>query len=476
LSFAEIAMQAVTYRELSNAVQGRPIGVMLLDIAFERVETDSRRVRPGDLFWALKGPHHDGHDHLAEAAERGAVACVAEQGAIVSLALPTIAVAYTRRALADFAAWYRTQLSTRIIGITGSVGKTTTRHMLYSTLSSRIPGTESPGNFNNEIGVPLSLLGISAEDQFAAIELAARKPGDIGDLTRIARPEIGIITHVSPAHLESFGSLEEIARTKGELLDYLPEHGLAVLNGDNEYVRDMACLARCNVVLVGTGEHCDLRAEHLRSENGQMRFTLEGHEYAVHCPGTHLITSALATIVVARQFGMSSDEIATGLLEFLPVPGRCRSVPVGEWTLIDDTYNASPASMAAACDTLREWPTASRRILITGDMLELGPDSRTYHEALGRQAAAAGLDGLISLGSHAPDVLRAARQAGMAGGCPAQCEGSEIAEMLLDCWLEPGTVVLVKGSRGMHMETIVEQIRDLAASRIAPEIPLRRAA
>lgn len=469
-------MRAVTFRDLSHSVQGRTIGVMLQDDTFQRVETDSRRVRRGDLFWALRGPTHDGHDHLAEAAERGAVACVAEHGRIESLPLPTIAVSDTRLALVDFAAWYRTQLSTRIIGITGSVGKTTTRHMLYSTLSTHIPGTESPGNFNNQIGVPLSLLGISSQDQFAAIELAATRSGEIADLTRLARPEIGIITHVSPAHLATFGSLEEIARTKGELLDYLPEDGLAVLNGDNEYVRDMACLARCNVILVGTGDSCDLRAEHVRSENGQMRFTVEGHDYAVQAPGTHLITSALATIAVAREFGMSSDEIATGLLEFLPVPGRCRSVPVGEWTLIDDTYNASPASMSAACDVLRQWSGASRRILITGDMLELGDQSRAYHEELGRQAAAAGIDGLISIGQHASDVLGAARQAGMAGGCLAHCAEGEIADLLLDCWLEPGAVVLVKGSRAMQMETIVEQIRDLAASRIESETLMRRAA
>ncbi len=469
-------MRAVTFRDLSHAVQGRTIGVMLQDDTFLRVETDSRRVRRGDLFWALRGPTHDGHDHLAEAAERGAVACVAEHGRIESLPLPTIAVSDTRLALVDFAAWYRTQLNTRIIGITGSVGKTTTRHMLYSTLSSRIPGTESPGNFNNQIGVPLSLLGISAQDQFAAIELAASRSGEIAGLTRLARPEIGIITHVAPAHLATFGSLEEIARTKGELLDYLPEDGLAVLNGDNEYVRDMASFARCNVILVGTGDRCDVRAEHVRSENGQMRFTVEGHEYSVKAPGTHLITSALATIAVAREFGMTSNEIATGLLEFLPVPGRCRSVPVGEWTLIDDTYNASPASMAAACEVLRQWQGATRRILITGDMLELGDQSRAYHENLGRQAAAAGIDGLISIGQQASVVLGAARQAGMAGGCLAHCAEGEIADLLLDCWLEPGAVVLVKGSRAMRMETIVEQIRDLAASRVVTERPVRRAA
>ena len=469
-------MRAVTYRELVEAVRGRPIGVMLLDVEFERVETDSRRIRPGDVFWALKGPNHDGHDHLAEAAERGAVACVAEEGSIDSCVLPTIAVSDTRLALGDFASWYRSQINARVIGVTGSVGKTTTRHMLYSTLSSRIPGTESPGNFNNEIGVPLSLLGISSEDEFAAIELAARMPGDIGDLTRMSRPDIGIITHVTPAHLESFGNLEEIARTKSEILDYLPEDGLAILNGDNELVRDMASFARCNVVLVGTSDGCDVRADQVRNENGQMKFSVDGYEYAVHCPGTHLIISALATIAAAREFGMTSEEIATGLLEFLPVPGRCRAVPVGEWTLVDDTYNASPASMAAACEMLKNWQGAERRILIAGDMLELGASAKAFHEELGRQAAAAQLDGLIAIGKYSSDVLRAAREAGMAGGCLAQFDGTDIPEMMLDMWLDPGSVVLVKGSRGMQMEAVVDQIRDLAASKNAPEETVRWAA
>jgi UDP-N-acetylmuramoyl-tripeptide--D-alanyl-D-alanine ligase len=469
-------MRAVTIRELVNAVQGRPIRVLLQDMTFERVETDSRRIRPGDLFWALKGANHDGHDYLAEAAERGAVACVGEQGRVESLDLPVIAVPDTQLALWDFASWYRTQISARIIGVTGSVGKTSTRHMIYSMLSSVLPGTESPGNFNNEIGVPLSLLGINDEDQFASIELAAAKAGDIGDLTRIARPEIGVITSVAPCHLATFGSLEEIARTKGELLDYLPEDGLAILNGDDEWVREMACFARCNVIQVGVGEHCDLRAESVHSDNGFMKFLVDGDEYAVQAPGTHWLTSALAAIAIGREFGLSSDSIQAGLAEFLPVPGRCKAVPVGEWTVIDDSYNASPASMAAACEVLRNWQGASRKILVTGDMLELGQEAENYHTELGKQAARAGIDGLISIGEFASTVLRSARSAGMSGGCLAECRRDEIAELLLDCWLEPGAVVLVKGSRAMKMETLVDQIRELARSRLPVELPIRRVA
>lgn len=469
-------MRAVTIRELVNAVRGRPIRVMLQDATFERVQTDSRRVRPGDLFWALKGLQHDGHDYLAEAAEHGAIACIAEEGRVDSESLPTIAVSDTQLALWDFSSWYRSQISARIIGVTGSVGKTSTRHMIYSMLSSSLSGTESPGNFNNEIGVPLSLLGISDEDQFAAIELAAAKAGDIGDLTRIARPEIGVITSVAPCHLSTFGSLEEIARTKGEMLDYLPEDGLAILNGDNEWVRDLANFARCNVIQVGTGEYCDLRAESVRSENGVMKFVVDGDEYSVQAPGTHLLTSALAAIAVGREFGLGYESILTGLAEFLPVPGRCKAVSVGDWTVIDDSYNASPAAMSAACDVLKTWQGATRRILVTGDMLELGSEAARYHAELGKQAAAAGIDGLISIGEHAGTVLQAARLAGMSGGCLAECRGDEIAELLLDCWLEPGAVVLVKGSRAMKMENLVQQIRDMAPQRPDVDLPIRRAA
>lgn len=468
-------MRAITFRDLTHAVQGRSIGIMLPDATFGRVETDSRRVRAGDLFWAIRGPHHNGHDHLAEAAERGAIACVAERAGIDSIAIPTIAVDDTRLALADFATWYRSQLQTRIIGITGSVGKTTTRHMIYSMLSCHIPGTESPGNFNNAIGVPLSLLSIGDDDQFAAIEMAASKVGEIGDLTRIARPDLGIVTSVAPAHLETFHSLDQIARTKGELLDYLPESGTAILNGDDELVRDMACFARCNVTLVGVGAHCDLRAEHVRSEQGLLRFVVDGDEFSVQCPGTHLIPSALATVAVGREFGLSNDQIASGLMEFLPVPGRNRPIPIGDWTVIDDTYNASPASMAAACQTLSGWPGASRRVLVVGDMLELGDQSRHFHEELGRQAAAARLDGVLAVGNQAETVLRAASQAGMCGGALAWCAGDEMIELHLKCWLEPGAVVLVKGSRAMQMETIVDQIRYLAASETTVTLERRAA-
>ena len=301
-------MRAVSLRELVNAIQGRPIRILLQDVTFERVQTDSRRVRPGDIFWALRGQQHDGHNFLTEAMERGAVACIAEHGRIDSGEFPVIAVGDTQLALWDFAAWYRNQVNTRIIGVTGSVGKTSTRHMIYSMLSSAIPGTESPGNFNNEIGVPLSLLGISEDDQFAAIELAAGKPGDIADLARMARPDIGVITSVEPCHLETFGSLEQIAQTKGELLDYLPETGLAILNGDNPWVRDLGCYARCNVLQVGTGDHCDLRADAVRSDNGVLRFVADGQEYAIQSPGTHLLTSALSAIAIGRVRGFVSRD------------------------------------------------------------------------------------------------------------------------------------------------------------------------
>lgn len=469
-------MRAVTFRELTQAVRGRSVGVMLHEATFHRVETDSRRVRPGDLFWALRGPNHDAHNYLAEAAEHGAVACVIEHSRVDESHLPTIAVDDTRRALGEFAAWYRHTLQTRIIGITGSVGKTSTRHMVYSMLSSRIPGTESPGNFNNEIGVPLSLLSVGDEDEFAAIELAASSPGEIGALARMARPQIGIITAVTPTHLETFGSLEAIAQTKAELLDHLPEDGLAILNGDSELVREMVYQARCNVLVVGTRGQCDLRAESIETDGAIQRFVVDDREYELRAPGRHLIPSALATIAVGREWGLSPDEIADGLREFLPVPGRCRAVQIGEWTVIDDSYNASPASMAAACETLRDWPGARKRILLAGDMLELGTEAAAYHRNLGQLAATSGLDGLICIGQHASEVLAGARDSGMSRSDLGLCRDHELAELLLDCWMEPGTVLLVKGSRAMHMESLLVAVRELAVQRTTPALPLRHAA
>lgn len=455
-------MQPIPVTDLLSATGGWAINFTADSLCVERIVTDSRSVRPGDLFWAIAGDTHDGHDYIDEAARRGAVACVGQLERIQTRLLPTVGVACTRAALCQFAHWYRHQQDALVIGVTGSVGKTTTRHMIHSVLSRRFAGVQSPKNFNNELGVPLSLMEIDAAHEFAVLELAASQSGDIRSLCEVALPEVGIITRIAPAHLTGFGDIDTILRTKGELLEALPESGFAVLNGDDERLRSIRGRAACPTFLVGERPDNDLIARSVRLGNGRLVFTVDNIEFEVPAVGRHHVFSALAAIAVGVELDLSTNEIWEGLQHFSAPAGRCRSLSIGSWTVIDDSYNASPASMQAACETLRGWETRGRTILVAGDMMALGEQSRTYHTHFGQQVAACGIDRLLVLGKDAQTAADQACAAGMDAGCIGACEDIDTLRLHLEMWLSPGDVVLVKGSRGMRMERVIDEIRQLA--------------
>ena len=458
-------MQSVTLNELVAATDGQSAGLTDASCGFERIETDSRRVRRGDLFWALKGERHDGHDFLHEAASRGAVASVIVRDRKSDARGPVVIVEDTLRALQNFAAWHRQRLESLVIAVTGSVGKTSTRHMLASALSARFDGSESPQNFNNHIGVPLSLCAIEPHHEFAAIEIGASAVGEIAALAALAQPEVGVVTAVAPAHLDGFGSLENVCRAKGELVEALPESGFAVINGDDELARNLADRARCSVLLAGERAGNDVVARRIEIENDRLRFHVDRSRFTVHAAGRHFLTSAVLTVAVAREIGMEDDDIAAGLETFRPMSGRCQIRGIGPWTVIDDTYNASPRSMQAACELLRNWKTTNHRVLVVGDMKELGDGSNRYHEQLGTNVARTGIDRLVALGAQAVTVAGSAKEAGMDAGCLGACRDLETLTVLLDCWLEPGDVVLVKGSRTMQMEVVVDLLQKLATTK-----------
>jgi UDP-N-acetylmuramoyl-tripeptide--D-alanyl-D-alanine ligase len=349
--------------------------------------------------------------------------------------------------------------------VTGSVGKTTTRHLLHTVLSQRFPGVQSPRNFNNEIGVPLSLLQITADDEFAVLELGASRVGDVRLLCAAARPEVGVVTRIAPAHLAHFGDIDTIARTKGELLESLPSSGFAVLNGDDDRVRSLATRADCPTILVGEGAHNDLIASRVTTTNTQLSFRIDGGGLSLPAVGRHHLTAALATYAVGIEVGLSRAEIAAGFARFEPVQGRCRPRVIGPWTIIDDTYNASPASMTAACELLGGWQGGGQRILVAGDMLALGAHSQQFHCEFGEQVAASGIDRLLVYGQDAQHAAARAHAAGMDAGRIGACADAETLLILLEMWLEPGDVVLVKGSRDMHMEQVIEQLEKRAADR-----------
>ena len=429
------------------------------DLLARRVCLDSREVRPGDLFWALQGERHNSHDFVAQALAAGAVAAVVDAEHAPHIEGPRLVVRQTLPALQRLAAWYRRRQDALVIGVTGSVGKTTTREMLYTVLSSAHAGLRSRKNFNNEIGLPLSLLDLGSEHEFAVLEMGAGRRGDIRALCDIAAPEVGVLTRIGPAHLESFGSLDAIYEGKFELVDALPCTGFAVVGGDDPRMRERARQATCAVRLFGEHPENDIVAEEVEFRPGRLRFTVRGDRFHLAATARHQLTSALASLAVAREIGLTTAEIQEGFDQFQSPASRCRVETIGSWTLIDDSYNASPLAMQAACELLRDWPTAGQRLLICGDMLELGPESAALHQQVGRQAARCGIDRLLVCGEFANDVARGA----LAGGLPlhqiACCEPLESLYPVLDCWLSPGDVVLVKGSRGMRMERAIQWLR-----------------
>ncbi len=405
---------------------------------------------------------------------RGAVACVIQENKTVA-GVPAVIVPDVLQGLQDYARSHRQRMDALVIGVTGTVGKTTTREMLHAALSPVFAGCRSRKNFNNHIGVPLSVLDIESGHEFAVLELAASRRGEIRQLAEIAQPEVGVLTSIGVAHLDGFGTIETIAATKAELLEFLPASGFAVINGDDARCRGAATRAGCPVITVGEGTNNTLRATAIAADSRSLRFAVDGATYEVPAVGRHHLVAGLAAVAVGRELGVKPSDLAEGLSRFVPVPGRCVVKQRRPWTLIDDTYNANPMSAEAACRLLADWNDRGlndhgRRILVLADMLELGADAAHWHASIGACAAKLDLDGLVAVGNHASDLLAGARQAGMQSEQLAQCDELDVVAAVLGCWLEPGDVVLVKGSRSMRMERVVEQLASLSniQENIAP--------
>ena len=458
-------MEQLSLHDLTQATGGQLTEPSFADLPFDRVSIDSRDIRPGDVFWALKGEHHDGHDFIPQALERGAACCVTSRTRGEAANGSRLIVDDSLASLGRFARWYRGTLEALVIGVTGSVGKTTTRDLIHAALASEYEGVRSRKNFNNLIGLPLSLLDIEHQHEFAVLELGAAREGDIRALAEIAVPEIGVVTAIGPAHLASFGSLDAIIRTKGELLDCLPPTGFAVLPGDDPILRQMADRAPCPVIFVGEGDDNHVRAKRIRASFEGLQFEMDGDEFDVPVCGRHHLTNVLCAIAIAREIGVRPQSLAQGLSYFQPIEGRSFLKTIGSWTVIDDTYNASPPSMAAACRMMKdlELPGTGQRILVLGDMKELGPTAAHEHEQIGTLAARLQIDLLLACGDHADDIAYGAERAGMAPHRIAAAPDIETAKAVLDCWLEPGDAILVKGSRATRMERIVEWLRERAA-------------
>ncbi|MEX1253841.1 MAG: UDP-N-acetylmuramoyl-tripeptide--D-alanyl-D-alanine ligase [Dehalococcoidia bacterium] len=428
---------------------------------FRRPVIDSRQAGRGDLFFALRGERDDGQRFVPDAVARGA------RGVVVNEApsgLPegvgVFVVSDTLAALQRLAAGRRDRRRAKVIGVTGTVGKTTTKEITAAILATRYPVLKNEANYNTEIGLPLTLLELTQRHRRAVLEMAMRGPGQIRLLCEIARPEIGVVTNVGPTHMEQLGSLEAIAAAKAELLESLPPHGFAVLNADDPLVRSMADRTRARPLFFGTSDEADVRASEIASRG------LEGVAFRLHwrgesaltktsLPGRHIVSDALAAAAVALADGMSLGEVARAL-ERVDVPLRVRTVRGRNGaTIIDDTYNASPASMAAALDLLAEIP--GRRIALLGDMKELGPAERESHVFVGQRAAEAA-DVIHTVGDLGAVIAEAAIAAGHRS--THHWPANEAAGEAIAADLRPDDVVLVKGSRAMAFETLLDVLKE----------------
>lgn len=446
-----------------------------------RVVTDSREVQPGDLFFALAGEKTDGHRFVGEAFRRGAVGAVVDPARLPAGegGGPLLEVPDPLLALGTLAGWHRNRFQLRVVAVTGSVGKTTTKDFIASILSRQWHTLKSPGNRNTEIGLPLTLLEIGPEHQAVVLEMAMRGPGQIRYLARLARPDVAVITNIGLSHVELLGSREAIAEAKAELLDYLPRGGAAVLNADDDYFEFLKSRVPPDVTLQTFG----LKRAGRESVTGTYLGpslqpgeregpSLIGARYTIRAAkgqsvrwawlplvGRHNFCNALAAAAVGQVLGVSWQRICRGLAEAETSAMRMSvyRLPSGI-TVLDDAYNAStPEAMLAALEALKEVP-GLYKIAVLGSMLELGPLSEEAHRQVGRAAAQQELDRLITVGREAELIAEAAVEAGLPGEHVVRCHRKEEALEALGANRRPGDVILVKGSRGMAMESIVREL------------------
>jgi len=451
---------------LESVTKGKRMGSGK-EASFLRVSTDSRTVQQGDLFIALKGDQFNGHDFLGDAILKGAL------GAVISdpQQVPAdpgeslfFVVEDTLKALQDLARHHRKTINPKVLAITGSNGKTTVKEMVGAILSRQFRTLISHANFNNHIGVPLNLLRLKKGDEWAVLEFGMSAPGEIDALCRIAEPNWGLITNITEAHTEFFSSIEEVRKAKGELVDYLGPDSVMFLNSDDPGSMTLRQSVRGKLITFGVQTRSDTIAESI-TENGRL-----GHSFVIRhgfhripmhisIPGRHNVENAASAAAVAFEAGCLEEEIVHGLSTLLPLPMRMEAITLqGPVILFNDSYNANPASTMAAIDAMARFRKGGRCFLAVGDMLELGDYSKTGHKLVGKRAAEARLDGLVTMGDQAKLIAEEARRSGLSQESIQICSNHEEAAEWILRRLKENDLVLVKGSRNSRMDLVAEEL------------------
>ena len=456
-------MEALTLRQLLEAVNGTLLGDFDdLDAQAVQVSTDSRNITPGCLFIPLEGERFDGHSFINSALEAGAAGCLTARER--ESYLPGkfyIKVRSTQRALWELARYYKKLFPIPFIAVTGSVGKTTTKDMTAAVLGARFRVHKTEGNFNNDIGVPLTLLRLEAQHEVCVVELGMDHAGEIDNLARLVEPDMALITNIGDAHIENLGSRENIFKAKCEIFPHLKRDGLAILNGDDPLLAALEGTLAQRTVFVGEGEGLDYTARDLSSDGaGHLfcRVKTPRSQFEANIPalGSHMIYPTLMAAAAAEALGMAPDEIVRGIGAFLPTKMRMNIVRCkGDIVILNDAYNANPQSMRAAAAVLGD-AQGRRKVAVVGDMKELGPGSEQFHRAVGGYFAQAGTDRLIAVGDLARFMAEGARDAGL--GQADWFPTLDASRNALSREVRAGVTILVKASRSMAFEKIVDYL------------------
>ena len=438
---------------------------------FKGVSINTRTLKPGELFFCIQGDRFDGHEFINDAVEKKAAGVVvsdrtklkgslAEQAGLFAVAVPD-----TLHGLQELAGYHRDQFNVHMIGVTGTNGKSTTKEMIASVMKMRYPTLKTEGNLNNHIGLPLTLLGLKKSHEAAVVEMGMSAAGEIKRLAEIAKPQIGVITNISKAHMIELKTLKDIQAAKGELFQSLSKENTAIVNVDDPLVYELAEQLRAKVITFGIDKPADVSATDIRpSETSGYDFTLNiaGKETPVHLPflGRFNIYNALAAAAVGHALDISPELIKTGLGVEHKLSQRGEAVRYGDIEVINDTYNANPQSMREAIQILKEHATDGRKFLVIGDMLELGDDEQSAHQQLGNEVAGQGFDYLVTVGELAGLAGKAAAASGMTKDQVHCFDNHQAAAEFLKTLIQPDDCLLFKGSRGSHMETVLEGLTE----------------
>ena len=452
---------------MAAAMAGRVLGPIKAPTV-SGVSTDSRVDVRDSLFFAIAGPHFDGHAFVEQVLKNGATAAVVSDLSAIAPSLQNdgrlIQVTDTVQALGKLAAWYRRQFAAQAIAVVGSNGKTSTKDMIHAVLGSKRSGQAAKASFNNAVGVPLTLLSVEPTDEYVVVEIGTNHPGEVAALGAIVQPDMAVVTSIGEEHLEFFGDIGAVAREEFSILTSMRSRSLIAVSDQAAAYAPLGGPRDYTMLKYGFGDGADLRAELLGADRDGQRFAVNGRfKYRLPLLGRHNVVNAMAAIAIGTRFRMTHDEIAAALADVEPPPMRMELQKIGEITVVNDAYNANPASMRAAFDTLDSMKSAGRKVLVLGDMRELGHNAPKCHQAVGRDAGRSTANVIIAAGAFARVVTDGATAVAETSKRIYAYPSIEALEAKIRTLLEPGDVVLLKASRGVRLERIVDSLQDAAA-------------